>query len=244
MTRVDTRPEVGASSTRGLRAGELNLFDATVVVVSSVAPAYSLAATLSLLFVAVAYAGPAVIVVSFIPVLFIAVAYFYLNRREPQLRRLLRVVVQARQPFGRLVQRLGATGGQRAVLRSGAPLGWQLHPPVPSFARLGEFGSRQQHLAHRHNQRAMAGRHHIDHYLWDPLDGQRPVGVPAPPVRRPSRHVHLGDPKSGHPAPQRFHHIPLVLARPLFYSRLQRPCRRRRTRPVFLLGLGHGCQRD
>ena len=65
-----------------LKSDELNLFDSTVVAVSSVAPAYSLAATLSLLFAAVAYAGPAVIIVSFIPVLFIAVAYFYLNRRD------------------------------------------------------------------------------------------------------------------------------------------------------------------
>jgi hypothetical protein len=74
-------PEAAQSAT--LRADELNLFDSTVVAVSSVAPAYSLAATLSLLFAAVgvAYAGPAVIIVSFVPVLFIAVAYFYLNRR-------------------------------------------------------------------------------------------------------------------------------------------------------------------
>ena len=74
-----SQPEQAAT----LKSDELNLFDSTVVAVSSVAPAYSLAATLSLLFVAVAYAGPAVIVVSFIPVLFIAVAYFYLNRRDP-----------------------------------------------------------------------------------------------------------------------------------------------------------------
>ena len=66
-----------------LRADELSLFDSTVVAVSSVAPAYSLAATLSLLFAAVAYAGPAVIIVSFVPVLLIAVAYFFLNRRDP-----------------------------------------------------------------------------------------------------------------------------------------------------------------
>ncbi len=66
-----------------LRADELNLFDSSVVAVSSVGPAYSLAATLSLLFAAVAYAGPAVIIVSFVPVLFIAVAYFLLNRRDP-----------------------------------------------------------------------------------------------------------------------------------------------------------------
>ena len=76
-------PESEAGAT--LRADTLNLFDSTAVAVSSVAPAYSLAATISLLFAAVgvAYAGPAVIIVSFIPVLFIAVAYFYLNRRDP-----------------------------------------------------------------------------------------------------------------------------------------------------------------
>ncbi|MGO9581553.1 MAG: APC family permease [Acidimicrobiales bacterium] len=76
-------PAASADQAATLRPDELNLFDATVVAVASVAPAYSLAATLSLLFVAVAYAGPAVIIVSFIPVLFIAVAYFYLNRRDP-----------------------------------------------------------------------------------------------------------------------------------------------------------------
>jgi amino acid transporter len=76
-------PVTNAPPQADLRADELSLFDSTVVAISSVAPAYSLAATLSLLFVAAAYAGPAVIVVSFAPVLFIAVAYFYLNRRDP-----------------------------------------------------------------------------------------------------------------------------------------------------------------
>jgi amino acid transporter len=76
---AESPPVTGAS----LKANELNLFDETVVAVSSTAPAYSLAATLSLLFVAVAYAGPAVIIVSFIPILFIAAAYFYLNRKDP-----------------------------------------------------------------------------------------------------------------------------------------------------------------
>jgi amino acid transporter len=73
----------GPASSTALRAGVLNLFDSTVVAVSSVAPAYSLAATISLLFVASAYAGPAVIIVSFFPMLFIAAAYFYLNRKDP-----------------------------------------------------------------------------------------------------------------------------------------------------------------
>ncbi len=69
-----------------LRSDELNLFDATAVAVSSVAPAYSLASTLAYVFIALgvsAVFGPSVIVVSFIPVLFVAIAYFHLNRRDP-----------------------------------------------------------------------------------------------------------------------------------------------------------------
>ena len=73
----------GAEGSPTLRADELNLFDETVVAISSVGPAYSLAATMGLLFVAVAYAGPAVIIVSFLPMLFIAVAYFWLKSRDP-----------------------------------------------------------------------------------------------------------------------------------------------------------------
>ena len=53
--------------------------------VSSVAPAYTLAATMALLFLTagIGYAGPAVIWISFVPVLFIAISYFHLNRRDP-----------------------------------------------------------------------------------------------------------------------------------------------------------------
>jgi len=77
-------PETGGADNGGtLRANELNLFDETVVAISSTGPTYSLAATAGLLFVAVAYAGPAAVIVSFLPMLFIAVAYFYLNRRDP-----------------------------------------------------------------------------------------------------------------------------------------------------------------
>jgi len=73
--------EAGAA----LRADTLNLFDSTVVAVSSVAPAYTLAATMAVLFLTagVAYAGPAVIWLAFVPVLFIAISYFHLNRRDP-----------------------------------------------------------------------------------------------------------------------------------------------------------------
>ncbi len=66
-----------------LKTNTLNLFDATIIATSSVAPAYSLAATIAFLFVVVGAASPAAILVSFFPVMFIALAYYYLNRMDP-----------------------------------------------------------------------------------------------------------------------------------------------------------------
>jgi amino acid transporter len=66
-----------------LKTNTLNLFDATIIATSSVAPAYSLAATIAFLFVVVGAASPAAILVSFFPVMFIALAYYYLNRQDP-----------------------------------------------------------------------------------------------------------------------------------------------------------------
>jgi amino acid transporter len=78
-------PVPGQEAGPTLRADTLNLFDSTVVAVSSVAPAYTLAATMAALFltVGIGYAGPAVIWLAFVPVLFIAISYFHLNRRDP-----------------------------------------------------------------------------------------------------------------------------------------------------------------
>lgn len=68
-----------------LRSGELNLFDATAVAVSSVAPAYSLATALVAIFIleGIGLKAPSMVILSFIPILFIAYAYFHLNRRNP-----------------------------------------------------------------------------------------------------------------------------------------------------------------
>ena len=66
-----------------LKGNTLTLFDTTAVAVASVAPAYSLAATIAFLVAAVGLASPAAILVSFFPVLCIALAYYYMNRQEP-----------------------------------------------------------------------------------------------------------------------------------------------------------------
>jgi amino acid transporter len=54
-----------------------------VIGVASTAAAYSLAATLGAVALAVGLQSPAVIVLAFIPMLFIAVAYQQLNRVDP-----------------------------------------------------------------------------------------------------------------------------------------------------------------
>jgi amino acid transporter len=75
--------QAGEHTAGRLKGNTLTLFDTTAVAVASVAPAYSLAATIAFLVAAVGLASPAAILVSFFPVLFIAVAYYYMNRQEP-----------------------------------------------------------------------------------------------------------------------------------------------------------------
>jgi amino acid transporter len=81
-------PTVGAGgageTTQGeLKHGTLSLFDSTMIATASVAPAYSLAATIGLLVAAVSLQAPAAILVSFFPVFFIALAYYFMNKQDP-----------------------------------------------------------------------------------------------------------------------------------------------------------------
>jgi amino acid transporter len=66
-----------------LKTNTLTLFDTTVIATSSVAPAYTLAATMGFLVAAVGLSSPAAILVGFVPVLCVAIAYYYLNRQDP-----------------------------------------------------------------------------------------------------------------------------------------------------------------
>ena len=76
-------PPVEGRGDKGLKSGALGVVSATVIGVSSTAPAYSLAATIGLIAVIVGVASPAIILVAFIPMLFTASAYYYLNRSDP-----------------------------------------------------------------------------------------------------------------------------------------------------------------
>jgi amino acid transporter len=78
-------PEGSAAGEKGLKTGALGYLSNLVISTASVAPAYSLAATLGFI-VAIGGMGahaPAIMIVSFIPMLLIAAGYYWLNRADP-----------------------------------------------------------------------------------------------------------------------------------------------------------------
>jgi amino acid transporter len=77
-----TRAE-GTAVGKGLKAGTVGLLSSVVIGMSSTAPAYSLAATLGFVVIAVGVKAPAMMLLAFVPMYFIAVAYAELNKREP-----------------------------------------------------------------------------------------------------------------------------------------------------------------
>ena len=80
-----TAPAGAEPGGKGLKSNAIGYLTNLVISVASVAPAYSLAATLGFI-VAIAGMGlhaPAVMIVSFIPMLLIASAYNYMNRADP-----------------------------------------------------------------------------------------------------------------------------------------------------------------
>ena len=95
-----------------LKKGAIGFLSNIVISVASVAPAYSLAATLGFI-AAVGGLGvqsPAVIIVAFFPMAFIAAAYYYMNRADPDCGTTFAWVTKAMGPY------LGWQGGWAIVV--------------------------------------------------------------------------------------------------------------------------------
>jgi amino acid transporter len=83
---VDPLDPAGAGAgQKGLKTGAIGYLSNLVISTASVAPAYSLAATLGFVVAVngVGLAAPAVMIVAFIPMLLIAAGYYYMNRADP-----------------------------------------------------------------------------------------------------------------------------------------------------------------
>jgi amino acid transporter len=100
----------GAVESKGLKDGALGLASATVIGVASTAPAYSLAASLGFVTLAVGAKAPAVMWMAFVPMGCIAAAFFYLNRADPDCGTNFTWVTRAMGP------RLGWLGGWSSMV--------------------------------------------------------------------------------------------------------------------------------
>lgn len=84
MARHDVaRDTSGDIHAKGLKENTIGLTESVVIGLASTAPAYSLAATLGFIVIAVGTQAPIAIVLAFIPMLFTAYAYRELNRAVP-----------------------------------------------------------------------------------------------------------------------------------------------------------------
>jgi len=72
-----------ATSEKGLQSGAIGLLGSVVFGVASVAPAYSLAATVGLIAGVAGLASPFIMIVAFIPMLLVAGGFYYMNRADP-----------------------------------------------------------------------------------------------------------------------------------------------------------------
>ncbi|MET7551873.1 APC family permease [Streptomyces sp. NPDC005500] len=68
---------------KGLKGGALGLVSSVAIGLASTAPAYSLAATLGFIVLAVGLQSPIVVILGFVPMLFIAYAYKAMNAVDP-----------------------------------------------------------------------------------------------------------------------------------------------------------------
>ncbi|HVB46486.1 MAG TPA: APC family permease [Streptosporangiaceae bacterium] len=84
MTAMDRAPlPVELPVEKGLKSGALGLLSSTVIATASVAPAYSLAATLVFVVGAVGLRSPAIVVLAFVPMLLTSIGYSELNKADP-----------------------------------------------------------------------------------------------------------------------------------------------------------------
>jgi amino acid transporter len=89
-TAIPAAPDVAAidesaPGAKGLKPNAIGYISNLVIATASVAPAYSLAATLGFIVATpgIGVHAPAVLIVSFVPILFVSVGYRYLNLADP-----------------------------------------------------------------------------------------------------------------------------------------------------------------
>ncbi len=95
-----TASEAGAETgDKGLKKNAIGFFDGLSIGLASTAPAYSLAAVIGSIVVAVGVHAPGVLLLSFVPMFFIAAAFFYMNRVDTDCGTTFSWVTRALGPY-------------------------------------------------------------------------------------------------------------------------------------------------
>ena len=83
MAATQPQVQLELATEKGLKSGALGLISSTVIATASVAPAYSLAATLGFIVVAVGLKSPIIAILAFVPMILTSIGYSELNKADP-----------------------------------------------------------------------------------------------------------------------------------------------------------------
>ncbi|MGH3401572.1 MAG: APC family permease [Streptosporangiaceae bacterium] len=83
MAATQPQVQLEQATEKGLKPGALGLISSTVIATASVAPAYSLAATLGFIVVAVGLKSPIIAILAFVPMILTSIGYSELNKADP-----------------------------------------------------------------------------------------------------------------------------------------------------------------
>jgi amino acid transporter len=83
MAAADVTGAMEQQVDKGLKSGALGLISTTIIATASVAPAYSIAATLVFVVSVVGLQAPTVAILAFVPMLFCSIGYSELNKADP-----------------------------------------------------------------------------------------------------------------------------------------------------------------
>ncbi len=83
MAATQPQVQLEQATEKGLKSGAIGLISSTVIATASVAPAYSLAATLGFIVVAVGLKSPIIAILAFVPMILTSIGYSELNKADP-----------------------------------------------------------------------------------------------------------------------------------------------------------------
>jgi hypothetical protein len=129
-------PEAKAQGDKGLKKGAIGFVDGLAIGLDSTAPAYSLAAVIGAIVVAVGVQAPGVLLLSFVPMFFIAAAFYYMNRPSRTAARASRG-----SPGRSVLGGVGWAAGPSARPGSSSSGRWPTSPPSTCSTSSGSTGS-------------------------------------------------------------------------------------------------------